>query len=116
MPIGFEHVQETVRKAYQDGAYRRLDLPTRVAIYICREPLKAGSTFTTGPNRHTAKQDAYLVFVDLLYEANFVHPVLYELHAAKDGAVTRIEEENPILDPGLRARLLPLVVPEKGGA
>jgi hypothetical protein len=113
--IGIDHVKEMTTRAYNEGAYRRLKGLERVAVFVRDLPLAAGSTLRIGPNSYEVEDESYLVFVDLMYEANFTHPVLYELHNTADGTVRVIEEEFPISDPETERSLIAHILPGKGG-
>lgn len=115
MLIGLDHVKEVVGKAHGEGAYRRLKGREHIAVHLRQTPIKAGTTLTIGPNKYKVEQDSYLVYVDLLHEGNFTHPVIYELHALKDGSVKTIEEKYPITDREMSRSLIPFILPPKGG-
>jgi hypothetical protein len=113
MGIDIEHVREMTRKAHAAGAYARLDGRERVAVFGRQVPLAAGSRLRIGGKDYEIKDDSYLVFVDLQHDANFAHPVLYELHSVADGRVTTIEERWPIADPEIEHSLVPHILPGK---
>ena len=115
MSIDLEHVREVTKKAYVGEAYRRLKGRERVAVFIRHTPLKAGTDLRIGYNRYKVEKDAFLVFVDLRHEANFAHPVLFELHDVEDGSVRTIEDEFPLADPALERSLIPHLLPVKEG-
>jgi len=112
MPITLEHIKEVTAKAFTSGAYRRLKGRERVAVFISHTPLKAGREFRIGYKTYKVEKDAYLVYIDLMYEANFAHPVLYELHAL-DGSVRTIEEEFPLADPEFEKSLVSHILPKR---
>jgi hypothetical protein len=116
MPITIDHVKEVTRKAYASGEYKRLKGRERVAIFIRPTPLKAGMQLRIGYNTYKIEKEAFLVFVDLVHDANFSHPVLYELHNLEDGSIRTIKEEWPLADPGFEKSLVPHILPGKGGA
>ncbi len=115
MPITLEHVKEVTAKAHVSGAYKRLKGRERVAVFIKHTPLKAGTQLRIGYNTYKVDQDAFLVFIDLVHDANFSHPVVYELHNLKDGSIRTIEEEFPIADPELERSLISHILPGKEG-
>ncbi len=115
MPIELRDVVEAMRQAYAKGAYRRLDGHERVAIFVRETPFKAGSEFRIGPHPYKVEEDSYLGFVDLRYDANFSHPVIYELHNVRDGSVRTIEEEWPLADAQMERSLTPIVLPGREG-
>lgn len=115
MFIELDHIKTVTARAFTEGAYRRLKGLERVAIFIRQVPLKAGTELPIGRKKYKVGQDSYLVFIDLKHDANFAHPVLYELHNVNDGSVTVIEEQFPIADPEIERSLIPHIMPEKGG-
>jgi hypothetical protein len=115
MTITLEHVKEVTAKAFAAGTYKRLKGRERVAVFIRHTPLKAGTDLRIGGKIYKVEKDAYLVFTDLMHQANFTHPVIYELHNLQDGSVRIIEEEFPIADPELERSLIPHILPEKEG-
>ena len=115
MGIELGHVKEITSKALSEGAYKRLKGREHVAVFIRHTPLSAGSTIRIGYDEYKIENDAYLVFVDLMHEANFAHPVLFELHNLEDGLVRTIEAEFPLADPELERSLIPHILPRKEG-
>jgi hypothetical protein len=115
MPITLDHVKAVTAKAVAGGAYRRLKGRERVAVYIRDIPLKAGSTLRIGYNNYKIEKDAYLVFINLQHQANYAHPVIYELHNVEDGSIRIIEEEFPIADPEIEQNLIPHILPGREG-
>ncbi len=115
MPIDPKHVKEATRKAYDAGAYRRLKGRERIALAILETPVKGGSDVQIGYNKYKVEKDAYLVFIDLMHNANFQHPVLYELHDLQDGSVQTIEEKFPLADAKLERSLKYYILPGKEG-
>ncbi len=115
MAIGLEEVKAATSKAYAAGAYQRLNGKERVAVFISPEPLKGGTTVQIGPHKRKLAADAYLVFVDLRYNANFAHPVIYEMHNVADGKITTIEEEWPLDDMAFERSLIAHIMPKKEG-
>lgn len=113
MQIGLDHIKAVTARALSTGAYRRLKGRERVAVFIRHVPLKAGAELRVGPNRYKVEGDSYLVYIDLMHEANFTHPVLYELHRLADGSVRTIEEQYPITDAEVERSLIPHILPEK---
>lgn len=109
--IGIDHVKEMTKRAYAEGAYKRLGGREHVAIFIRHVPLKAGSELRIGPNNYKVEGDSYLVFIDLRHQANFTHPVLYELHNLNDGSIKTIEEKFPIADLEIERSLIPHILP-----
>ncbi len=114
MLITLDHVKEVTARAHSGGAYNRLKGRERIAVFIKHTPLKAGSSIRIGYNNYKIEDDCYLVYIDLLYDANFSHPVIFELHNLKDGSVITIEEEFPIADPKLERSLIPHILPKEG--
>jgi hypothetical protein len=115
MPITLEHVKEVTAKAFSGGAYKRLKGRERVAVFIKHTPLKGGTELRIGPRTYKVEKDSFLVFIDLVHDANFAHPVLYELHDLESGKVQTIEEEFPIADPELERSLISHILPGKEG-
>lgn len=115
MPITLEHVKEITAKTFSAGTYKRLKGRERVAVFIRHIPLKGGTELRIGYNTYKVEKDAFLVFIDLQHDANFSHPVLYELHNLEDGSVRTIEEEFPIADPELEQSLISHILPGKEG-
>lgn len=114
MPITLDHVKGITKKAYAEGTYKKLKGRERVAVFIRHTPLIAGTKIRIGYNTYKLEKDAYLVFIDLRHDANYSHPVIFELHNT-DGSVRTIEEEFPIADPDLERSLIPHILPEKEG-
>ncbi|MCK5217733.1 MAG: hypothetical protein KAJ93_08085 [Methanosarcinales archaeon] len=115
MSITLEHIKEVTARAFTGGAYKRLKGRERVAVFIRHTPLKGGTELRIGAITYKIEKDAFLVFVDLVYDANFAHPVLYELHDLENGKVRTIEEEFPIADPELERSLISHILPGKEG-
>ncbi len=115
MAITLDHVKQVTARAHAEGAYRRLKGRERVAVSIMHTPIKGGTALKIGYNTYKIDKDAYLVFIDLVHDANFSHPVIYELHNVEDGSVRIIEEEFPIADPALERTLIPHILPGKEG-
>jgi len=115
MPIELSHVKEVTARAFQSGAYRRLKGRERVAVFIRQLPLRAGAELRIGRRQFKVESDSYLVYVDLMHDANFAHPVLYELHDVNNGSVRTIEEQFPLADPELERSLIPYILPGKEG-
>jgi len=113
MPIELDHVKYVTARSYAEGTYKRLKGLERVAVFIRHVPIKAGTELPIGRKKYKVEQDSYLVFIDLKHDANFAHPVLYELHNVKDGNVTVIEEQFPIADPEIERSLIPHILPDK---
>lgn len=113
MPITLEHVKEMTSRKYTGGNYKRLKGRERVSVSIKHVPLEAGKELKIGYNTYKVEKAAYLVFIDLLHDGNFSHPVIYELHNLEDGSVRTIEEEFPIADPELERSLIPHILPGK---
>ncbi len=113
MPLGIEHVKEITARAHAEGVYHRLKGAQRVAIFIRHLPLVAGSELRIGRKKYKVDSDSYLVFVDLMHDANFAHPVVYELHNVHDGSVRTIEEQFPIADVEMERSLVPHILPRK---
>ena len=111
--ISLKHVKGLVERSYKEGAYRRLRGREHIAIFIRHVPLEADFELRIGYNTHKIEKSSYLVFIDLMYQANFSHPVLYELHNIEDGSVRTIEEKWPIADPELERTLIPFILPGK---
>jgi len=109
--IGIDHVKEMTKRAYAEGAYKQLEGREHVAIFIRHVPIQDGSELRIGPNNYKVEGDSYLVFIDLRHEANFTHPVLYELHNLNDGSIKTIEEKFPIADPEIERSLIPHILP-----
>jgi hypothetical protein len=116
MSIELDHVKEVTARAAAEGAYKRLRGREHVAVFIRHTPLPAGKSLRIGYHEYSIDRESYLVFVDLMHEANFAHPVLYELHSLEDGTVRTIEEEFPIADPELERSLIPYILPGKEGS
>jgi hypothetical protein len=115
MSITLEHVKEVTARAFKGGAYKRLKGRERVAVFIRHTPLQGGTELRIGAKTYKVENDAFLVFVDLVYDANFAHPVLYELHDLESGKVHTIKEEFPIADPELERSLISHIMPGKEG-
>lgn len=115
MSITLEHVKEVTDRAFTGGAYKRLKGRERVAVFIRHTPLKSGTELRIGAKTYKIEKDAFLVFIDLVHDANFAHPVLYELHYLESGKVQTIEEEFPIADPELERSLISHILPGKEG-
>ena len=115
MRITLEHVKEVTARAFASGAYKRLKGRERVAVFIRHTPLKAATKLRIGYNTYKVDKDAFLVFIDLMHDGNFAHPVLYELHNLDDGSVRTIEEEFPIADPELERSLISHILPGREG-
>ena len=115
MGIELNHVREVTSRALDEGAYKRLKGREHVAVFVRHTPLRAGSTIRIGYDENKIEKDAFLVFVDLMHEANFAHPVLFELHHLDDGSVRTIEAEFPLADPELERSLIPHILPRKEG-
>lgn len=115
MPITVDHIKAVTARSLSAGAYRRLEGRERVAVFVRDIPLKAGTKLRIGYNEYDIEDDAYLVYIDLMHEANFEHPVIYELHNLEDGSVRTIEESYPVADPELERSLIPHIVPGKEG-
>ena len=113
MKISIEHVKGVVTNSYKEGKYRRLRGRENIAIFIRHIPLKSGSKQRIGYNSYEIKNESYLVFIDLMYQANFAHPVVYELHNVEDGSVRSIEEKWPIADLAIERSLVPLIISDK---
>lgn len=113
MPINLEHVKEVISKSFSSGAYKLLKGREHVAVYIKHLPLKAGTDLRIGYNSYKIENDSILVFIDLIHEANFSHPVIYELHSVDDGQIRTINEEWPIADPEMERNLIPFILPGK---
>ena len=111
--IGIDHVKEVTRRAYGEGAYKRLGGRENVAVFIRHVPLQSGSELRIGPRNYKVESDSYLVFIDLKHNFNFAHPVLYELHNLSDGSIRTIEEKFPIVDPEIERSLVPHILPGK---
>ena len=114
MPIGPKQVHERVLERQKKGAYRYLEGRERLAIHTRTEPLKAGTVLRIGRKEYKVDEDSYFVFIDLLHDANFAHPVVYELHSVKDGSVRVIEEQFPPADPEFERSLVPILLPDRG--
>ena len=110
MAIGTDHVKGMTSRAFYEGAYEGPAGREQVSVYMYSFPLKGGHELRIGPNRYKIENDSYLVFVDLMHDANFTHPVRYELHNVNDGSVRSIEEEFPIADPEIERKLTPVIV------
>jgi len=115
MPIALDHVKYVTTRSFAEGAYRRLEGLERVAVFIRQVPLEAGTKLPIGRKKYKVEHKSYLVFIDLKHDANFAHPVLYELHNVDDGSVTVIEEQFPIADPEIERSLVPHILPDKEG-
>lgn len=113
MTINLKHVKSVTSQAFASGAYKRLKGRERIAVFIRQVPLEKGSVLPIGPRGYKVEADSYLVYIDLMHDANFTHPVIYELHNLKDGSVKTIEEEFPISDPEFEHTLIPHILPEK---
>ena len=111
--FSLKHVKGVVERSCKEGAYRRLKGREHIAIFIRHVPLEAGTKLRIGYNTYKIEKSSYLVFIDLLHQGNFAHPVLYELHRIEDGSVRTIEEEWPIADPELERTLIPFILPGK---
>jgi|GEM_PF-6162080 len=115
MPINLEQVKEVAQKAFEKGAYKRLKGRERVAVAVLETPVKGGTDVQIGYKKYKVEKDAYLVFVDLMHNANFQHPVLYELHNLQNGTVRTIEEKFPLADAKLEQSLKYFILPKKEG-
>jgi len=116
MKIDIDHVKQVTGRAYEQGSYKQLGGHERVAVFIRHIPLKGGSQLRIGPKDYKIKDDSYLVFIDLMHDANYTHPVVYELHRVSDGTVQVIKEEFPVADPDIEKSLIPHILPDmKGG-
>jgi hypothetical protein len=115
MSITLDHVKEVTARSFTGGAYKRLKGRERVAVFIKHTPLKAGTELRIGAKMYKVEKDAFLVFIDLVHDANFAHPVLYELHDLDNGKVRTIKEEFPIADPQLERSLISHILPGKEG-
>lgn len=115
LPIDLEHVKHLVSQAHAAGQYRRLEGRERVSAFISRMVLEPKTELHIGPNKYTVEEPSFLVFIDLMHDANFAHPVIYELHGVNTGNVRTIEEKWPIHDKKLAASLVPHILPPKGG-
>jgi hypothetical protein len=115
MPITLEHVKEATKRALDAGTYKRLKGHEHVAVFIRPAPLKGGTELRIGYTTYKVEKDAYLVFIDLKHDANFQHPVLYELHNLEDGSIRTIEEKYPIADQEFERSLIPHILPGKEG-
>lgn len=113
MPIEIDHVKYVTERSFAEGVYKRLKGLERIAVFIRQVPLKKGAMLPIGRKKYKVEQDSYLVFIDLMHDANFAHPVLYELHNVDDGSVKVIEEQFPISDPQIERSLMPHILPEK---
>ncbi|MFC1855910.1 hypothetical protein ACFL2A_05155 [Thermodesulfobacteriota bacterium] len=115
MPIDISHVKSMTSEHYCCGAYKCHKEPEHVAVFVRQLPLKAGTALQIGYDTYKVEKEAFLVFIDLRYNANFSHPVIYELHNVEDGKVRTIEAEFPIADPKIEQSLIPHILPEKEG-
>jgi len=113
MPIGIDHIKEVTKRSYVSGNYKRLGGRERVSVFIRQVPMKAGSELRIGPRSYKIEKESFLVYIDLMHDANFTHPVIYELHNVEDGSVKIIEEEFPIADPEIERSLIPQILPGK---
>ena len=113
MKISIEHVKGVVTNSLMEGTYKRLKGRENIAIFIRHIPLQSGNKLRIGYSTYKIENNSYLVFIDLMHQANFAHPVIYELHNVEDGSVRRIEEKWPIADPAIERSLIPLILPEK---
>jgi hypothetical protein len=115
MKIEIDHVKQVTSKAYEQGSYKQLGGRERIAVFIRQIPLKGGSKLRIGPKDYKIEDDSFLVFIDLMHDANYTHPVVYELHRVKDGSVKVIKEEFPVVDPEIERSLIPHILPKKKG-